>query len=188
MASRALLGGPQLSLGVRQSIITGGRAMDIKRYLVITTVSMVLSSPIVLYAGNVPPFTKDAGEKIKKIYVESGNKYRENGKEPPDIEKDPITGTKFMIEHSRNVYREAGYDYDATICAVAEHIKSNMGKDNNAGSVLRDKNLENTPFSQIIESIFLVTAFGGPNNFSNYFEGNTLDSVKYIYDVLSKMK
>ncbi len=162
--------------------------MDIKKTSVITTVSMLLSFPIVLHAGDVPPFTKDAGEKIKKIYIVSGNKYMESGKEPPDIEKDPITGTKFMIENSRKVYREAGYDYDATICAVADYIKSNMGKDNNAGSVLRDKNLENTPFSQIIESIFLVAAFGGPNNLSNYFEGNTLDSVKYIYGVLSKMK
>ena len=142
--------------------------------------------PYLVMAGEAAPFSKEAGARISKAFMESEREFKATFDKDQQsyFASHPIEATKVMLQWQRDVYRRVGYDYDATIRAVATRLRNT----NNPIEEIGKPYLLGTPYQNIIEGLWLITGVG-PENYSKNFDSQTLDSVNYLYEnVLKRLK
>lgn len=86
-------------------------------YLVAAIMGLIFSADI-CKAGEAAPYTKDAYIKIEKAH-------KDYIPPRPSNSATPLEKQKVAIERFREIFRLAGYDFDATIQKVADDAKNN---------------------------------------------------------------
>jgi hypothetical protein len=72
-------------------------------------------------AGQAAPYTQEAYGNINRVL-------KEYPAPTPGVNVAPIDKHKASLEYFREVFYRAGYDWDATIRAVADDVKNNSGR------------------------------------------------------------
>ena len=137
----------------------------------------------IVIAGEAAPFIKEVGAKINKTFIESERELKQNvdKEQRAYFDSNPSEAIRFQLDWYRKVYIKAGYDYDATIRAVARRLQSSQEPHRE----IENKDLAHTPFQNVLESLWLITG-GGPDYYSSNFDGETLAAVNYIYKTIIK--
>jgi len=78
-------------------------------------------SPKLSAAGQAAPYTQEAYNRIGKVV-------KEYPAQTPSVTAAPIDRHRASTEYFREVFKRAGYDWDATIRAVANDLKNKTNK------------------------------------------------------------
>jgi len=157
----------------QQGISNGGTIM--KRQLAIMIVFVGICFGTLAntgWAGEAAPFTKDAGSKISKLFIENKTQLDKIRNE----EIDPTVRAGKIIKLGRNIYTKAGYDFDATIISASKYLT----KYNNTADEIANPNLIHTPFQNVIEMLLLI-AGDKRARYIDFFNSNTAKAVDHIY-------
>lgn len=160
------------------------------KYFFLICMLIMVSWPQVSIGCVAAPFTKEAGDRINNLLRTSEKKGETpSGRKINKIdESDPTSAGKILLDNCRDIYSAAGYDFDATIRAVAKYLRHRMQNSHdqqNIDFILNDPSLLRTPFQGTLEMLWLITG-SGPEYYSGYFDKDTLESANFIYNTVIK--
>ena len=114
----------------------------------------------------VAPYTSEAKNQINKIAKEMT--FTPSAKNIPTVK-----AMSEYVNHTRKVYRKAGYDYDATIRSIANDLKTNIDK---------IPKQETTLVNEIVVGIGFMKSqaeYEGVDCYE-FFDEKTADAIRYI--------
>ena len=92
--------------------------------IVVSMLSLIVGlniSPNISAAGQAAPYTQEAYNSIGKVL-------KEYPAPAPSVTAPPLARHRASTEYFREVFKRAGYDWDATIRAVANDLKNKTNK------------------------------------------------------------
>ncbi len=135
--------------------------------------------------GTPAPFTVAAGKTIRRSLVNRLNELAGGAGDdgPGNAAPSPTTGARNVIEANRAAYADAGYDFDATIRAVADAFRNNP----KPVKEFLNARLPDTPFLHIVQTMGSITV-GERVDCSRFFDPETGKAVDCITETLLKMQ
>ncbi len=130
-------------------------------------------------AGNgIPaPFTVEAGRTIARSLDEVGKRMRGDAmkQRPQDPMPSPTAGAGRLFDMKRAAFAKAGYDFDATIRAVANDFRRNALPVND----FLESRSQETPFLLIVQALGMIT-IRARIDCSPFFDAETARAVEEI--------
>ena len=135
-------------------------------HLVAAMITLMFSADI-CKAGEPAPYTRDAYVRIEKAF-------KDHQPPKPSDSATPIEKQKAAIERFREIFRLAGYDFDATIRKVAHDVKNNPDK------IPRDS--ENVAAMIVVLMSFIRSHCEYEHlNCLEFFDSQTTESITWLW-------
>jgi len=156
--------------------------LSIKQIFAVTILGLCFlfngcSTQMPVFAGKPAPYTEDAYNKIDQ--ASKNIKPPEFSRETPEKEK-----LRILLEHHRKIFKQAGYDYDATLRKTAEDLKNDPGK-------VRDRLNEQNKMNVAKMTMLTLTLVReqcnlAGINFLDYFDKETAEAIKTIWNQIDE--